>query len=761
MEIKNSRNNISRYVSITSLILFCTLIISIGILFIDNSSYQFTIASLKAVFIDNPILYVQLAIILVIPVVVYFLLHQNEKRIIRLQNHLDSEKSKVGTVENNLEKLIQNEFDAVRVADEDSDSVFRTLVELRDKMNQNKTLVDQQRLADEKRNWHAEGLAKFGAILRENSSDMEMLAFSVIKNLVNYIKGIQGGFYLLEGEDSEKYFDLKAFYAYGRKKYADKRIEWNKGLIGTTAKERKTILLKKIPDSYILVTSGLGQANPRNLVLCPMQTDEELFGVLEIASLNEITEDFIKFTEEVAESVASTISSVRMNMRTSTLLKETKEQAQALLAQEEEMRQNMEELQATQEEAARQATRFMRLETTVNHTMIRAEYNVNGTLIYANTKFLRKLEYNSNSQIEGKPIHMFLSERDHDWFKRIWDDLAQGGRHFEGYMKHVTRTGKDLWTMATYTCMRNEEGEVDCILFLAIDSTDQKELSLNMEGIVDAVNRSSIRIEFDINGNIKDFNDSFMYLFKYSEKETAKLNVADLIDQRELDDFNNKWESIVNGMNFQGQFKVKDKNGDEKWIRGAFSAVFDMYKDVSKVIYIGQDITNVKQMEIEFKQQNEILRQQEKKLRDSEKDLSIKLREARQEMQNQFKEIEKINKRNERTLEGALDAIITTSDDSKILFYNKAAEGLLGFKNEEVINKDISILFTEEQINENAFTAKYVSPNSDKVVGVRQEIKMQSKNGEEVPVLILLSKANVDKENTFTAFIQTIEVELF
>ena len=356
---------------------------------------------------------------------------------------------------------------------------------------------------------------------------------------------------------------------------------------------------------------------------------------------------------------------------------------------------------------------------------------------------------------------MFISKKDEEWFKSIWKNLAEGGRHFEGYMKHVTSTGKDLWSMATYTCIRDEAGEVEKVLFLALDTTEQKKLSLNMESIVEAVNRSSIKIEFDINGNIREYNESFMFLFQYSDKDIAHLSVFDLIDSLELDLFNKKWENVVRGMNFQGQFKVKTKSGEEKWIRGAFSAVYDMYGEVERIIYVGHDMTNEKLMEIEFKRQNEILKKQEKMLRESEKELSRKLKEAREEMQEQFREIERIKIRNERTLEGALDAIITTSHDNKIIFFNHAAELLVGYSKEEVLGKDIGILFANKTIEEDEFLSKYAGPGDNKIIGKRKEVRIKTKGGDEIPVLILLSKAQVERENTYTAFIQTIEVELF
>lgn len=743
-------------------ILFTLIIFIFGVIIhiADNKDFVLTLKSFLSILLENKFMWVLLAQLIIIPMIVYYLAKYHNRSVLSLESEIEAQASQANTITDYVDNLINENYKAELDVTDDNDILSKSLVNLRNTLKTNKEIVDKQRSEDENRNWHAEGHAKFGEILRDNS-DFEKLATNVIKELTNYVGAIQGGFFHLEEKSGNKYFELIAYYAYGRKKYADKKVPWGKGLIGTSALERKTIHMDNLPDGYVSVTSGLGQTNPSHIVVCPLIADEQLFGVLEIASLNEISKDQLIFIEKVAESTASTLSTVRMNIQTQQLLEDSKEQAQALASQEEEMRQNMEELKATQEEAGRQADRFMRLENTVNHTMIRAEYNMDGMLLYANLNFLNKLEYTSNSQVEGKHISMFISNSDEEWFKGIWNDLAKGGRHFEGYMKHITRSGKDLWTMATYTCIRDDEGEAERILFLALDTTEQKKLSLQLESFMDAVNRSSLKIEFDTSGNIANYSDDFLYLFKYSGKEATNLNISDLIDPLELDNFNKKWENIVNGMNFEGHFKVKDKNEKECWIQGAFSSVFNQNSEVAKVIFIGHDISQQKSMEIEFKNQNEILKKQEKLLRESEKELSKKLREAKLEMQEQFKEIEGIKIRNERTLEGALDTIIQTSNNNKIIFYNKAAETLLGYTKSEVIGKEINILFSDETIENEEFVKKYVNKGDNKLIGVRTEIKIKPKEGEELAVLCLLSKAQVEKEITYTAFIQTIEVELF
>ncbi len=90
------------------------------------------------------------------------------------------------------------------------------------------------------------------------------------------------------------------------------------------------------------------------------------------------------------------------------MLKETQAQADQLARQEEQVRQNMDALKIAQEEAAKQAEIFISFTNTVNHTLMRAEYDTEGKLLYANTRFLKKLGYSGNREVEGKAyLHVY------------------------------------------------------------------------------------------------------------------------------------------------------------------------------------------------------------------------------------------------------------------------------------------------------------------------------------------------------------------
>ncbi len=660
-----------------------------------------------------------------------------------------------------VEKIRMGNIDAEYKIQGQDDVLGQSILDLRDNLKKNKEEEDRRRKEDQQRNWIAEGLAKFGDILRKDTDNLEELSYNLISELVKYIHANQGAFFIIDDEDeADKHMKMTACYAYERRKYADKRLELGEGIIGAAILEQETIYMTDVPDSYVNITSGLGKATPRCLLVVPLIIAEEVHGVIEIGAIHELEDYILEFVEKVAETIASTISNVKINSRTAKLLKESREQAEALAAQEEQMRQNMEELQATQEEAARQSEKFIIFANAVNHTLIRAEYDPDGTLIYANTKFLKKLGYEKNSEVEGQHISLFINEKDRSWFDKLWTNLANGGKHFEGDMKHVTKQGRDLWTISTYTCMRREDGSVEKILFLAIDTTDQKKKFLDYQAQIDALNKSTIKVEFLPTGDLLECNKLFVDLMGYPLYDLKEKSLFDFVDKSDLNRIKDIWDKVSTGDSWEGTLRQRTKEDKDVWVRASLSAAKDMYDDISKIIYIGNDITNEKLMEIETQKQTELLKQQEEELKQSRVDLKAQLKKAREEVKHQFKEIENVQKRTERTLEGASDAILTIDQAGVIKFFNKAAEELWEIERDIVLGRKINKLFPEEKY-ENEFINSLLDPNAEKIVGERKEVNIQSTSGEEKSVIILLSMARLEDEVSYTAFIQNISVDLF
>lgn len=238
----------------------------------------------------------------------------------------------------------------------DKDELGNSLITLRNNLEKAQKESDIREEQDRIQNWSTQGLAKFADILRLHNKDINDLGKNILKNLVKYLDVNQGGIYIFRNENSEQFLELVAMYAYNKEKYRQKKILPGEGLAGLCYLEKKTIHMKELPEDYIHITSGLGKSTPRSILIVPLKMNDEVLGVVELASFEEFKDYQIEFVEQISESIAATVSNVRINNETSVLLDRSNEQAELMRAQEEEMRQNLEELQATQEEFNRSKT---------------------------------------------------------------------------------------------------------------------------------------------------------------------------------------------------------------------------------------------------------------------------------------------------------------------------------------------------------------------------------------------------------------------
>ena len=354
----------------------------------------------------------------------------------------------------------------------DEDQLGQSLLEMRNNLKNAREEQEKQRKEEQKRQWTNEGLNQFADILRQYNHDLQALCDQLIKNLVYYLEANQGGIFLTNNEDELNVrLELTSAFAYNRKKKKEKGIDMGEGLIGTCAIEKESIYLEEIPQDYIDITSGLGDANPDSLLLVPMKLEEEVQGVIEIASFKKFKKHQIEFVEKVAESIASTISSVRVNMKTQELLDYSNQQSQELSAQEEEMRQNMEELQATQEENARQKMEMENLIHAFHQANYVVEYDTKEKIININDNFLNLLGMKREEVIgthHSRNLH--LSDEKQKNYKAFWDDLRAGK-----VKKDINRiqVNGDTYTLAeTYTPIKDNEGNIKKILKIAINTSE-------------------------------------------------------------------------------------------------------------------------------------------------------------------------------------------------------------------------------------------------------------------------------------------------
>jgi CheY-like chemotaxis protein len=150
--------------------------------------------------------------------------------------------------------------------------------------------------------------------------------------------------------EPEPMLELAGSYGFRQRRHLDTRCAIGEGLVGQCARERKTIVLEPVPDDYIRIHSGLGEATPRSVIVLPLLLRGELLGVLEFGSFQRFTATQEALLEDLLPVVALSLDNLRRALRTQDLLGRTQLQARELQASEEELRMQQEELAATNEE---------------------------------------------------------------------------------------------------------------------------------------------------------------------------------------------------------------------------------------------------------------------------------------------------------------------------------------------------------------------------------------------------------------------------
>ncbi|QSE98495.1 GAF domain-containing protein [Fulvivirga lutea] len=454
---------------------------------------------------------------------------------------------------------------AAEYAAEKADKLGESLMNMRD------SLVEAAE-RESKEKFVNVGLASIGEILRNNTDNLEELCDQVIQNLVKYMRANQGGIFILQKDENndESYLQLMACRAYERKKYLEKRIELGQGLIGQAAIERKTIVMTDVPDHYISITSGLGIANPNSLVLVPLKSNEEIVGVIELASFDVFTDNDIEFLEKVGESIASTIISAQTNQQTKELLEQSRQMTEEMQSQEEEMRQNMEEMQATQEEMGRTQRELGEKEANLNalinnttDSIITMDRNYKILIMNRVVKERYKGTQYEDMREGANALDMLGDVRD-EW--KGYYDRALAGEALDFVLKSSVQ-GEDTYREYFINPIKDDNGYILGVSVFSRDVTDKKQFEIAVQqksSVLDAMvnNTDNTYFAMDVDYNIIYANKTLKDRFKANGLELSEgMSILDVLSGDALKTWKERYAKTLNGeeLRFKEDRPVGDK----------------------------------------------------------------------------------------------------------------------------------------------------------------------------------------------------------
>ena len=215
---------------------------------------------------------------------------------------------------------------------------------LKDTINEMIRNLKDTTLKNSEQDWLKTNLAKFSRML-QGQRDLTNVGRMVLSELCPVVTAQQAEFYVLDTNDEDSRLTLLASYASEGQETLGKQIRLGQGVVGQCALEKQKIVLDDLPSDYIRISSGLGEARPRSILVLPLIFEGQVKGVLELASFGGFNTTHQALLEQLTESIGIVLNTIEANMRTEGLLKQSQSLAQQLQTRQEQLQQTNEELQ--------------------------------------------------------------------------------------------------------------------------------------------------------------------------------------------------------------------------------------------------------------------------------------------------------------------------------------------------------------------------------------------------------------------------------
>ncbi len=283
-----------------------------------------------------------------------------------------------------------------------------------------------QQVTDEskKSDWLKTGQTELNEKMRGEQT-LVSLTQNILTYIADYIHAVVGVFFLAEKEK----FKLVSSYAYQQRKHNYNEFKLGEGLIGQAALEKKTLLFSQVPEEHLNLSihSGLGESKPHDILVLPLLYEEQVLGVLELATSRHLTATEIEWLDLVADNIAITLNSAQSRLRMQALLEDSQQMTLTLQNRQEEILEREEHIRAI-------------VDTVVDAIITIDE---NGIIDSFNSAAEQIFGY-SWSEVVDQNIKMLMPEPYHSEHDRYLQNYLQTGRaKLIGKLREVTGQHKD------------------------------------------------------------------------------------------------------------------------------------------------------------------------------------------------------------------------------------------------------------------------------------------------------------------------------
>ncbi len=364
-------------------------------------------------------------------------------------------------IQEHLETIIRgSELDSLNI---DIKGKFKkTLLKLSDNINEIRVNYTKQKNENSLRQKYNKGTEEISVIL-QHAIDIKSLSMALLVKIIDFLEVEMGGIFVLEKNNDEVKLIQSASYAYNKKRLLKQEYSIKEGLIGRCYLEKQSIFLTEIPDDYTKIESGFGEVEPKSLVLVPFIFNNEVQGIIELASINIIENDKIEFLEKVGENIASTFSNIYTGIKTQELLSQTREQSGFIEKQRTELEEKIATHRRQNRKLDKKVIELTEVILSIKEAAYVVEYDLTGEILDINDKTLNLLGITHAELITKTHKDLVFNETYDTIYKGFWTDIKKGNTR-EVTEKITINKNEQFTFLNIYAPIKNPRGRIYRIL---------------------------------------------------------------------------------------------------------------------------------------------------------------------------------------------------------------------------------------------------------------------------------------------------------
>ncbi|WP_222863962.1 methyl-accepting chemotaxis protein [Pigmentiphaga aceris] len=237
---------------------------------------------------------------------------------------------------------------------------------------------------------------------------------------------------------------------------------------------------------------------------------------------------------------------------------------------------------------------MLQVRESLDNEMLFISLDPQGKLVSANKNFEREMGHSADRLIGRELVDLVPStERNTEHFERMRSAIREG-KHWAGALQIERGDSGESWLRAILQPVRGHGGQVRSISVYASDLTRTIESAREHENLIEALQRSTAVIEFNLAGEVLTANDRFLKAMGYTQNQIIGKHHRMFCDPEEANSakYQQFWEKLRRGEFVADRFKRVDGHGNTVWLEASYNPISDTHNRLYKVVKFATVVTD-------------------------------------------------------------------------------------------------------------------------------------------------------------------------